>query len=394
MTQSLITKTSSFILVVTYLAFISLGLPDGLLGIAWPFMSDRSNVPLDSLGILLISFTIGYLATSSTSGKIIKLISLGLLLAISCFLTALSLFTYAFTSFWPAVIVASFFLGAGGGAIDSSINAFAASRFSTSTVNWLHAFYGVGATTGPLVVTFMLANNLKWYHGYYAVAIIQIFLSLLFLFTQRRWQTNSSAEEKHVAAEYLHTLRLPVVWLNIVIFFLYTGLEQGFGQWLFTILTKVRDLSEEEAGFWTSGYWGSLTLGRILFGIVLTRIPVNKVLIGAMSGIVCSVIIFTFNISHAVSFFSVMLLGISNAPVFPSLISITPARIGKTHAATAIGVQISFAMLGGALVPGVAGFLSDALGLEIIMIVFSIAAALLAALYFASIRKTNYTVKF
>lgn len=389
MTPSCITRTSAFIVLVTYLAFISLGLPDGLLGIAWPYMSERSGVSLDSLGILLISFTSGYLSTSSTSGKIIRMISLGLLLAISCFLTATSLLMYVITNLWFILIVASFFLGAGGGAIDSSINTFAASRFSASTVNWLHAFYGVGATTGPLLVTFMLANNLEWYHGYYTVAIIQVSLSVLFLSTQRMWQINSDPEEKHAAADYFQTLQLPAVWLNIMIFFLYTGLEQGFGQWLFTILTKARNLSEEESGLWTSGYWGSLTVGRILFGIVLTRIPVNKVLIGAMSGIVCSIILFAFNISYAASFFSVILLGLSNAPVFPSLISITPSRIGKTHTATAIGVQISFAMLGGALIPGFAGFLSNKFGLEIITIVFSVTAVLLAILFFSMILKKH-----
>ncbi|HEY8402676.1 MAG TPA: MFS transporter, partial [Cytophagaceae bacterium] len=146
---------SIFITIVTYLAFISLGLPDGLLGIAWPYMSTRVKVPIDSLGILLLGFTTGYVVSSSLSGKIMKAISLGVLLAISCLLTAFSLLAYAFSEYWILMIVASFFLGSGGGAIDSSINTFAASRFSASTINWLHAFYGVGATTGPLLVTFM-----------------------------------------------------------------------------------------------------------------------------------------------------------------------------------------------------------------------------------------------
>jgi fucose permease len=383
MTTSTQTISRSFFLVlVTYLAFISLGLPDGLLGIAWPFMSSRSDVPLDSLGILLISFTIGYLATSSTSGKILKMISLGTLLTFSCFITALSLLTYALVDNWYIMIVASFFLGSGGGAIDSSINTFAASRFSASTVNWLHAFYGVGATTGPLLVTFMLAHNFQWYHGYIAVASIQISLSVLFLFTQRKWQVSSNEEEHHSGSEYFQTLKLPVVWLYMLIFFLYTGLEQGFGQWLFTILTKSRGIAEEEAGLWAGSYWGSLTIGRILFGIVLTKIPVSKVLTGAILGIVAGSSLFALDFSNYISLLGVMLLGISNAPVFPCLVSVTPDRIGKGHTATAIGVQISMAMLGGALVPGFAGLLSDEFGLEIITKVFTMTAIILMVSYF------------
>jgi fucose permease len=373
---------SFFLVLVTYLAFISLGLPDGLLGIAWPFMSARSNVPLDSLGILLISFTVGYLATSSTSGKILKMISLGTLLTCSCFITALSLLTYALVDNWCIMIVASFFLGSGGGAIDSSINTFAASRFSASTVNWLHAFYGVGATTGPLLVTFMLAHNFQWYHGYIAVASIQISLSVLFLFTQRKWQVSSNEEEHHSGSEYFQTLKLPIVWLYMLIFFLYTGLEQGFGQWLFTILTKSRGIAEEEAGLWAGSYWGSLTIGRIIFGIVLTKIPVTKVLMGALLGIVTGSSLFALDFSNHISLLGVMILGISNAPVFPCLVSVTPDRIGKGHTATAIGVQISMAMLGGALVPGFAGLLSDEFGLEIITKVFTMTAIILMVSYF------------
>ena len=380
-------KPAAFLVVVTYLAFVSLGLPDGLLGIAWPFMSARSNVPLDYLGILLLGFTSGYLSTSATSGKIMKYISLGMLLTISCLLTALSLIAYALVDAWHIMIVASFFLGSGGGAIDSSINTFAASRFSASTVNWLHAFYGVGATTGPLLVTLMLAKDLDWYHGYIAVAAIQFSLAILFLFTRKQWYVSSNEEGHHTSSEYLQTLRLPIVWVSVTIFFLYTGLEQGFGQWLFTILTQSRGVTEETAGLLTGSYWGSLTVGRIIFGIVLTKIPVKNVLSGAMIGIVAGIILFAINMSYITTIMGIVTLGIAVAPVFPCLISVTPERLGKEHAATAIGVQISMAMLGGALVPGFAGLVSDELGLEVIAIMFSVAAVLLTSLYFLSFQK-------
>lgn len=381
-----------FLVLVTYLAFISLGLPDGLLGIAWPYMSTKLQLPLDALGMLLIGFTLGYLSTSSTSGKIIKVIPLGILLTISCLLTGLSLLTYAFASSWYFIIAASFFLGAGGGAIDSSINTFAASRFNASTINWLHAFYGIGATTGPLLVTILLSRNLSWYHGYITVAAIQIGLSILFLFTYKNWQVTSEEHNEEVPSDYFQTIKLPIVWINILIFFLYTGLEQGFGQWIFTVLTKSRNIAAEEAGLWTTAYWASLTVGRILFGIVLTKIPVNRVLSGAITGIAVGTALVACDLSNLFTLTGIIVLGISNAPVFPSLIAMTPARIGKEHAATAIGVQISVAMIGASALPGLAGLLSDHYGLEIIPKVFLFAACILLVLYFMTANKSSSKV--
>ena len=387
--QAKATNGSLFLIVVTFLAFVSLGLPDGLLGVAWPFISARSKVPIESLGFLLIAFTTGYLATSSTSGKIITYVSLGMLLTLSCTLTGISLLTYAVTEHWFVILVASFFLGSGGGAIDSSINTFAASNFHASTVNWLHAFYGIGATTGPLLVTLMLSTDLEWYHAYLTVATVQLSLAVLFLFTRHRWKVTSKDEEHHSSSEYFDTLRLPIVWLYMIIFFLYTGLEQGFGQWLFTILTKSRNVEDEYAGMAASFYWGSLTVGRIIFGILLTKIPVGKVLAGAILGIVLGLATFAFDVNALTNLAGITILGIANAPVFPSLIAITPERIGKEHTGTAIGVQISMAMLGGALVPGIAGFLSDDYGLEVISVIFAICSILLAAAYFASLSKSK-----
>ena len=134
------------LILTSFLAFVSLGLPDGLLGVAWPYISEKVSVGLDQLGVLLLSFLGGYLLTSSANSYILKKISLGTLLLLSCFLTAFSIFGFVVLEHWYGIIIASFFLGAGGGAIDTSINIYASAKFSASVVNWLHAFYGVGAT--------------------------------------------------------------------------------------------------------------------------------------------------------------------------------------------------------------------------------------------------------
>jgi len=380
-------KTPILLILTTYAAFISLGLPDGLLGIAWPFMSTKFQVPLDALGILLIGFVTGYLCTSITSGKILSIMPLGVILALSTMITGVSLFLYAFAHYWQLIIVASFFLGSGGGAIDSSINAFAASRFTPSVVNWLHAFYGIGATCGPLIITWFLANHFSWNYGYITVGIIQITLSIIFIFSHNYWKVSQPNEEPISTVSYSQTLRRSALWINIIIFFLYVGLEIGVGQWLFTLLTKSRKINEEEAGLWTSMYWGGLTTGRIVFGFVLTRIETNRVIRLALIGIILGTCMVASNIMPIVTFIGILMIGFCNGPVFPSLISLTPKRVGEEHANHAIGFQISAAMIGGALLPGLAGLLTDVFGLEVIPKFFLLIAALLFISYLISIKK-------
>jgi fucose permease len=382
-------KRNLLLILISYLAFISLGLPDGLLGISWPFLSARHGVPLDSLGILLMGFVAGYLTTSTASGKIMRVLPLGLLLTSSCFLTGLSLLAYAYSPYWLLVIAATFFLGAGGGAIDTSINTFAASRFSASVINWLHAFYGIGATAGPFFISWMLLQGREWYQGYITVGIIQIVLAIIFLTTLRFWKAPAGETEVHPAGSYREALRLPLVWIYLFIFFLYSGVEVGVGQWVFTVLTKSRGIPATEAGLWTSAYWGSLTAGRILFGFVLTRLPVHKVLAGALTGIVTGSFLLLINQSNLLSLVGIITIGLANAPVFPCLISVTPSQVGEKHAANVIGFLISAAMIGGALLPGFSGWLTAYFGWEVIPVMYLIEAILLLMLYLASARSVQ-----
>jgi fucose permease len=376
-------KGNILVVLISYMAFISLGLPDGLLGVSWPFISERHGIPLDSLGILLVSFVTGYLSTSTSTGKIMSVVSMGLLLAVSCFITGVSLLTYAYAQHWILVIIATFFLGSGGGAIDTSINTFAASQFSPSVVNWLHAFYGIGATAGPFIVTWMLIRGNEWFHGYFLVGSIQIVLALVFVFTLKYWKLSHSKSAEVATGTYREALGMPRFWLTLCIFFIYTGLEAGVGQWAFTILTQSRNIEEESAGLWTSAYWGSLTAGRIIFGFVLIRLRVQIVLLSAFAGIVLGSVLFLTAPLPLIAFVGIVIIGFANAPVFPCLISITPQQVGAQHAGNAIGFQVSAALIGSAVLPGFAGLMTDYFGWEVIPLLFVIESILLLTLYLA-----------
>jgi fucose permease len=375
------TKKKTILILVCFMAFISLGLPDGLLGVAWPYMHLDYDVPLDSLGLVLICFTAGFLVSSFNSGRIMSKISLGALLAGSCALTGFSLMGFAFGGQWEFLLVMAFLLGAGGGAIDASINTFAAHNFSTGTVNWLHAFYGIGATLGPVIMTAYIIKDLAWFSGYITVGTAQIALAFVFLFTIGLWKSKSEQQEPVAKAKTGDTLRLPVIWLSLIVFFLYTGTEISIGQWLFTILTKSRNIDEAAAGFWTSAYWGSLTIGRVFFGIILTNTSVNKVLMGSFLTLVVGTLLIAVDLTGIITLSGILLAGFALAPVFPSLIALTPKRVGAGNAANAVGFQISAAMTGGALLPAFAGLMIDRLGLDFLPILHVVQTVLLLFFY-------------
>jgi fucose permease len=235
----------------------------------------------------------------------------------------------------------------------------------------------------------LFVRDQEWYQGYVIVGIVQVVLGLVFLATFKYWKVTSTSSGPHTSGAYTEALRMPLAWVNIFIFFLYTGLEFGVGQWIFTILTKSRDLEEETAGLWTSAYWGSFTVGRIIFGFVLSKVTVQKVLNAVFLGLLAGTMLLASDYNHFMALTGLALIGLSCAPVFPCLISLTPKQFGESQSANVIGFQISAAMLGGALLPGFAGLLTDAFGWEVIPLLYIVEAALLLLLYLISSRMSR-----
>ena len=378
-------RTGLLLTGLAYLGFVSLGLPDGLLGIAWPSIRATFGLPLDALGALLVMFTAGYLASSFTSGWLLARIGVGTLLALSCAATALSLIGYALAPAWWAMVALGMLAGLGAGAIDAGLNTFAAILFSARTVNWLHACYGVGAATGPVIMTSVLARSGAWQRGYAIVGGAQLLLALCFGLTRRWWPTTSAARESAPttplpARSSLDALRRPVVWMSMAVFFVYTGVEAAAGTWAYSLFTEARGLPMRSAGMWVSVYWASLTAGRLLSGVIVSTISVERLLRGCMLGIVLGAGLVWLNVTTLSSCLGLALMGLASAPIFPSLISTTPARLGAAHTAHGVGFQIAAAVLGQSLLPATVGAVAQSVGLESFgAILFSAALVLLAA---------------
>jgi len=361
---------SFLLLSLAYLSFVSLGLPDGLNGVAWPSIRAYFNLPLSALGSLLVMFTAGYLVSSFWSGRMMALMSLGSLLALSCLAEAVSLIGYAISPAWWVMLALGAIAGLGAGGIDAGLNTFAATEFSPRHVNWLHACYGVGAATGPIIMTRILAANHPWQRGYAIVGGGQLLLAACFGLTRRSWPppTDSARLDTRSAtrASNSSTLRLPSTWLSIAVFFLYTGIEAAAGVWAYTLFTESRGVAIITAGLWMPVYWVGLTVGRLLGGVALGFVSANRLLRFHVAGMALGAALIWLNATTLLSFLGLGLMGFASASVFPSLIATTPSRLGPMHTSNGIGFQIAAAALGQSFLPAFTGVLAGKLGLEII----------------------------
>ena len=331
-------------------------------------------------------FTTGYLLSSCSSGRILARINVGSLLTLSCLATAASLLGYALTPRWGLMVALGVLSGLGAGAIDAGVNTYVAMRYSTRMVNWLHACYGIGATSGPVIMTSVLTAGLPWQWGYGIVGMGQLVLALCFGLTRMWWPAATAARDTsaHTPVRTVSsrsTLRLPVVWLSIAVFFLYTGIEAATGTWTYSLFTEARAIPARTAGMWVSMYWGSLTVGRLVCGAVVSFMSVYLLLRLCIIGVALGATLIWLNIASMLSFVGLSLIGLALAPIFPSLIATTPERLGNAHTANGVGFQIAAAVLGQSLLPGMMGMLARHLGLEIVGPALLAAALVLLVLY-------------
>jgi fucose permease len=369
------------LLALSFIAFVSLGLPDGLLGVAWPSMRQSFGLPLDALGALFVSSTLGYMSASFLSGAILRRIRLGDLLSLSCFATAVTLIAYSLAPRWEVIVAFGLLGGLGAGAIDSGLNTFAAHTYSPRTVSMLHAFYGLGTTIGPALMTAMLVGQQGWQRGYIVVGVAQVALAVAFLATRRLWPVSGNDEHSDAARAALGaTLKLPATLLSACVFVLYCGLEASTGAWLFTLLSEGRAVPTATAGTAVSVYWGSLMAARIVFGLVHLRGALSRWLAGSLTAILLAAVALSASSQASVAMAAGAVIGFACGPVFPWLISLTPQRLGVSHAANAIGVQIASAAIGLTLLPTAVGIVGTSFGVDAMPVAITgIAMALIVA---------------
>ena len=381
------------LILLAFIAFVALGMPDGLLGVGWPSIRAGFSIPLDAIGLFLAASVAGYMTSSFMSGFLLSRVGVGRVLAASCFLTGLALIGYTLVPQWWMMVTLSVFAGLGAGAIDAGLNTYMAAHFGEGLMQWLHASWGVGITSGPVIMTLGLAAYNTWRFGYRVVGGFQIALAAGFVLTLAMW-SQSNAESGSLAAKRLtdyktpmgETLRQPQVWLSVVLFFLYVGAESSLGIWTYTLLTESRGVDQMLAGFFAGSYWLTFTIGRIAAGLVARRVGVNKLVLGGLAGALLGAGLLIWNPSANANVLAVALIGLSIAPIFPAMMSGTRRRVGDHYAANTIGMQMAATGLGSAVIPSLMGVLARQISLEVIPVCLLAVYAGLSGFYLLAVR--------
>ncbi len=361
------------LIILAFVAFIALGLPDGLLGVGWPSIRAGFSVPIDAIGMFLAAAVTGYMTSSFLSGFLLSRVGVGRILAASCLLTGFALIGYTLVAQWWMMVLLGVFAGLGAGAIDAGLNTYVAANFSERVMQWLHAFWGVGITIGPIIMTIGLTALSTWRFGYRVVGGFQIVLAVCFVLTLAMWNRNKApahSETKKKLTDYKtplgETLHQPQVWLSMVLFFLYVGAEGALGTWTYTLLTESRGVDVTLAGFFAGSYWFTFTIGRIIAGMFASRVGVNKLVLGGLIGALLGAVLLAWNPSEMSNVLAVAIIGLSIAPIFPAMMSGTSARVGDRYAANTIGMQMTATGFGAAIIPSLMGVVARQVSLEII----------------------------
>ena len=354
----------SILLAIIYIAFISLGLPDSLLGSAWPVMQTQLGVPLSYAGIISMIIAGGTVISSLLSDRLNKKFGTGLVTAVSVFLTAAALFGFSVSkSFWLLCVLAIPY-GFGAGAVDAALNNYVALHYSSRHMSWLHCFWGVGAAVSPYIMSYFLTNNLGWNNGYRTVSVIQMVLTAILFISLPLWRKKDAEipqEQKTEKAKSLsQVLKIKGVKLVLVSFFCYCAAETTSGLWASSYLVLGRGLNTETAAKFASFIFIGITLGRFLCGFFADKIGDKRLIrFGLITGIIGIVMMIIPLRTNAVALTGLIIMGFGFAPVYPSVIHSTPQKFGKVDSQAIIGVQMASAYIGSTFMPPLFGLIAQ-----------------------------------
>lgn len=358
----------SFLLAIIYVSFISLGLPDSLLGAGWPVMQHSLNVPLSYAGIISMIIAIGTIISSLFSGFLTRKLNTGLLTALSVATTAIALFGFSVSDSFIALCLWAIPYGLGAGAVDSALNNYVALHYSSRHMNWLHAFWGVGVSISPYIMSFCLTRQLGWNIGYRSVSFLQIILTVVLFCSLPLWKkkTTESNREIETAAPLKTAIKAKGVTYCLVSFFCYCAFECTAGLWASSYMAGIRGVTADTAARFASMFYLGVTGGRFLSGIVADKLGDRKMIrIGGIVMLIGVAMIILPVKTNWVALLGLVIAGLGDAPIYPCIIHSTPTNFGTENSQALVGVQMASAYLGTTLMPPLFGVLADNISLSL-----------------------------
>ena len=354
----------SLLLAVIYLAFISLGLPDALLGSAWPVMQGELSLPISFAGVISMIISGGTILSSLLSDRMTRKMGAGLVTALSVLMTAAALFGFSISTKPWMLIAWSIPYGLGAGAVDAALNNYVALHYSSRHMSWLHCMWGVGATISPFIMSMALQRGWGWQTGYRSVSYIQVALTAILFLSLPLWKkrtetpegAENEAEDKPKSLGQL--LRIPGVSLILLTFFGYCAMESTAGLWASSYLVSARGVEAETAARFASLYYLGITLGRFLNGFIADRFG-DRNMIRAGLGLALVSILVILLPWRICPLIGLVTMGVGSAPIYPCIIHSTPESFGRENSQAIIGVQMASAYIGSTFMPPVFGLIAQ-----------------------------------
>lgn len=359
---------ATLLLIVIFIDFIGLGIPDSLFGAAWPAINIDFGLPISAANAVTVTMTVCSIISSLMSAKLTEKFSTSKIAAVSTALTAVGLFGFSISKNIYMMFFFTLFLGFGAGAIDAALNNYVAVHYRASHMNFLHCFYGIGVTLSPYLMSIALKNR-SWQSGYRLAFIIQLVISIIAFASLPLWQKNGrlseSSDEKSGKSSFAELVKLPGIKSTWLVFFGSCALEYVSGTWSSSFLVNSRGITVDRAALFVTVYYGGIALGRFLSGIFSSKLkPQQIILIGTILIIPAIVLVSQPFIPNLIAV-GMFLIGLGNGPLYPNMVHLTPIRFGAQRSQAVMGSQMAAAYIGILSMPTLTGFLAQKFSTDI-----------------------------
>lgn len=379
------------LLAVIYLAFISLGLPDSLLGSAWPSMYPQMNVPVSFAGIIFMIISAGTVVSSLQSDRLTKLLGTGRITAISIAMTAVALFGFSLSnSFWQLCLWAIPY-GLGAGSIDAALNNYVALNYKSSHMSWLHCMWGVGTLVGPNIMGYILTGGGVWNSGYRIISIVQLVITAVIIFSLPLWKNGGNGGESPTDKSVMplrQIISVPGVKEVIITFFCYCALEQTAMLWAGSYMVLHNGITKETAAGLASLLYIGITAGRMINGFLTFKLTDKQTIIIGEVIIAFGAVSMLIPLGNITTIIGLVLVGLGCAPIYPGIIHSTPEHFGADKSQALIGVQMASAYIGNILMPPLFGIIANHITVSLLPVYLLLLLVLMAVMYRRLISKT------